>query len=397
MAINTEKMKRSVKDRAGDNTWKPIEGDNMIYVAGTFERGMDEYWDGTGYVEVKVHYALNNSNAWAVCLDTDSNPVLNDPWVKGYLKERGIKIKDGRHCPRCNHIRRDGLWENDKELAKKISASSRYLWIVVPWAHRQDASMAWMEGNKDRVQLWTGPYGVWNDICDIVFEEGDITHIDKASLIIINRDGKGITTTYKVKADRATLNDPIKLSKPTRALLKKMMVPKTEIDPFFWVASKCIDAEEMEAMISGAVADDEVESESDGTADGGQPACFGDGFEKDDPDCIKCPFAVDCIPICAEKGIPDAVDMLASVDAGQTTTTTSDASESRDTKPKSKPKQKPKPESEPEPEPEPEPDVEDDETTAQDDDGSDDESGGDDGGDPMAELRARLKKRSGKK
>lgn len=315
MAVDISKMKRDRQEKEGGVEWAPKEGDNLLYIAPPIYDN-DEF----PYVEVSIHYQITGDRGrWGVCLDTDRNPVMMDNRVQDFLKDRGIAVKKGKHCAVCKKIERENLWDTDKDAAMAIRPQPKFIFNVIPWAHRADATEEWGQIKHDTVRPYLTPKTVWGEICDLFFEEGNLTDPESAILIRILRTGKGIQTRYTIKLDSESLRDHLNIGKAAKAVLRESTKPGSDCDPYFWIASKTIPADELQEIVENGASNADRDADKGKKADkddDGNPPCFGLDFEAEDKECVKCPVRKKCIPICAEDGNKEAKAALKSMDDG---------------------------------------------------------------------------------
>lgn len=97
----------------------------------------------------------------------------------------------GKPCPVCDAIRKSiGVTDDDKmiEMLKKAHSAQRYLMNVLHLTGPE----------PKKVQVLEVGQGVFDSVCELIQEYGDITNVDNGIDIVIKREGTGLDTSYSV-------------------------------------------------------------------------------------------------------------------------------------------------------------------------------------------------------
>ncbi len=342
MAMDLEAMRkaREEKQRGGD-FYTFDEGDTVIYVCGPCREE-----DPLAFVEVKQHRGKGQKDRSFICLNPDSNKVLNHPALQAYLAEQGKDIEGG--CPQCEELSA-GTFKGTPEELKRVKASSRYFWNVIPMKYRKDGRLPWQALQPaDNVVPCPTPFSVWDGIMDAIGNEGDVTNEDGAIFLRVNREGSGqMDTKYKVQPDSESLKKPVKLSKATREAIAMALAEGGPCDLYKIVANLILSRAEVATRMNGVEV--EVEEDEDEKAEkaaaakkpngarlatrptpgkpaakaaapkgkpkadprGEPPACFKMDCAPTDDECQKCPFKEECAEACGVDVPPDFVAVKA--------------------------------------------------------------------------------------
>jgi hypothetical protein len=327
MGVNLDAMKRqkaeAASKRGGADYYTVPEGETLLYICPPLAG------DDLPFVETFVHYDAGPEDKMTVCLDPERNPVLKDPRVQAVLAKRKKNIEAG--CQACIRL------DDGADVARE--ASSRYYWGIIPLKQRKDNTKKWREADDaDELRILACGYTVWSGIMDCFINNGDISDPKKAILVVVQRKGKGMSTTYTVTADSDSVRSGgIAMSKPVRALVKNQCIEGENGDLYRVIANSVKSSAEVHSIIEGVPLEDDDDA---GTSDDGKPPeCFGLDFEDGDADCEACDHKADCQDKCGVPGKKPEPPKKPAKAKG---------------KGKTKTKAVPEPAPEPEPEPEPE-------------------------------------------
>jgi len=301
MGLDVNKMKKKrAETQRGSDFWQPQNGETKLYI------GMpcrdDDQWEptvGLNFIEVYVHYSVGKDNAMVLCLNGKENPIIHHPYIVAYLKEKGIKIPEGTECGVCKAIQEDKI---QGDAAHDSRAQMRYLWWLIPIAHREDAADDWRSFGPKAQPYICGPT-VHDGFMDVIAENGDITQIDSAILVRLGRKGKGMNTKYQVQADTETLKKPLKLDKATKRVIQEAIKQKGPCDLFRVVAGMVKKPSEIEAAIGGIKVDSGEDDVPDTGGGGGGTSkpCFGLDYTDDD-ECNACELRKECAEKAGKAG-----------------------------------------------------------------------------------------------
>ncbi len=289
MGVNLDAMKKekaeAASKRGGADYYTVPEGETLLYICPPLPG------DDLPFVETSVHYDAGPEDKMTVCLDPARNPVLLDDRVKAVLKKRNKNIEAG--CQACIRL------DDGADVAR--DASSRYYWGIIPLKQRKDNTKKWREADDaDELRILACGYTVWSGIMDCFINNGDISDPKKAILVVINRKGKGMSTTYTVAADSDSVRQGgVAMSKPVRALVAAQCVEGENGDLYRVIANSIRSSAEVHSIIEGVPLEEGEETPAD---DGKPPECFGLDYEAGDPDCEACDFKGDCEVKCTPPG-----------------------------------------------------------------------------------------------
>lgn len=269
-----DRAKEKSKERRKKGFWKPKEGTNLIRVLPPIEDGADPWY------ERFTHYGVRNHKGGILC----RNRMLDE------------------NCFLCNMQAEleDSSLEEEQKYGKRIAAKGRVLLNIVDVA---------TEATKDLgPQIYDAPYTVFDVL--IAFYDApdgdedeiiDIVDPHNGYIVEIKREGTTMETTrYK-----------------TAIQIKKGNLVSGPLDDMDWledmqdlkeVAGKMLTNKEMRKIWEGLDDDDEQEDDDppveeeesaedsdEGEEDEGQPDCFSEQFEEDDPaDCDDCDYRKAC-------------------------------------------------------------------------------------------------------
>lgn len=266
MGINVDKMKQDRANRqSGGEIWDAPEGDNQIYVAAP-PREVD-----VPYIETKMHYGLGFGkvkNAMAFCLEPATNPLLNNTDFLEQLEALGKDLSGG--CEVCERLDAGEAVCQDPDQSGK--AQSRWLWIISPIAHRSDPRQPFRANAQEEVKGLLSGYRVWDALCDLFGQAGDITDMDKATLARLIRTGTKINTKWEVQPDVETLRKPMKLKPTLRELIASATAPGEAYDPLRILAGMAKGREDVAKLFVRAASKGEYEeTNTEGSPEGEQP------------------------------------------------------------------------------------------------------------------------------
>lgn len=290
MGVNLDRMRKAKeqadsKQRGGVEFWQVPEGENLIYICPPFPG------DELPFVETAVHYEVGPESKMAMCLDAERNPVLQDHRIKKLVAGRGKNYDDGCHA--CKKL------DEGVNVAKK--ASSRYFWPIIPLKYRKASTKKWREADDaDELRILSCGYTVWSGIMDVFINNGDITEPDKAILVRVVREGKGMTTKYTVTADADSVRaGGVSMSKAIKALIRNQIAEGESGDLYKIVSNMVRSSDEVEAMVEGVQLEDANEGESSSDK---KPECFGLEYEANEKECLDCSYHDDCKEVCTPPG-----------------------------------------------------------------------------------------------
>lgn len=249
MAVDLDKMRKSYEDQQKGGDFISLDaGETLVYIHPPC-RDDDEYEPTTGlnYVPVTIHYGVGKNNAMCVSLDPEANPIIVHPFVKGFLKQRKIKLTG--ECPVAEAL---ASGEFDDEEADESRPQTRYLWGATVLGHRRSSKEPWPEINESAKPgvLFVGKT-VFDGIMEAFFENGDISDPDNAILLKVKKEGEKMKTKYTVSADPKCLRKAYKLPKKLRAALAKATAEGGDCDLFRVVANLVKGPAEVRALIDG--------------------------------------------------------------------------------------------------------------------------------------------------
>lgn len=293
--VNQDKIQKDRESRKrGSDFWSPDEGDTLLYVA-PCPPGVN----GTPYVEAAFHFSATNKGEGkgaSLCLDHEANPLLSenntDEDMKAAheafmerLKEMDRDIDDLSGCTICEAL---DSGEFEKKIKDGSRKQTRYLFNVIPLKYRKKQSAPWTDTHES-LRPYMCSFTVWDGITTVIGDLGDITDPNGAVLIVLHREGTGVSTRYQVSADAATIKKPMVLDKATKQMLRDALKDGGTGDLLRIVAAMTKDKTTQLADWSGM----KVE-EGGGKADADKkPSCFGVDWD-DSKECAKCPHTGPC-------------------------------------------------------------------------------------------------------
>ena len=306
--IDKDRIQKDRESRKrGSDFWSPDEGDTLLYVA-PCPPGIN----GTPYVEGAFHFSATNrgeGKGASLCLDHDANPLLSDSNTDEDLKaaheafmERLQKLDrdtdDLNGCAICDALDSGDFEKKVKDAARK---QTRYMFNVIPMKYRKKQSAPWTDLNEG-LRPYMCSFTVWDGITTIIGDLGDVTDPNGAVLIIIHREGTGMSTRYQVSADAATIKKPLVLDKATKQMLRDALKDDGTGDLLRIVAAMTKDKTTQEADWNGM----KVE-EGGGKGGDKKPSCFGVDWD-DSKECAKCPHTGPCAKKSQAKKPKDSDD-----------------------------------------------------------------------------------------
>lgn len=315
------------RERRGGDLYTLREGTTVAYLCQPCRED-----DRLNYIKVGVHYGLRRGPT--LCLDSSRNPIWANPHFLEIMKEKGIKTP--ARCPACTRadkLFRRATTEKEKEEPRRIKYQDKYLWNLIPIAHRAPDRDELSFEEPDLVQLLSGET-IWEDITQIICEEGNITKPDEAVFVKMTRKGaKGDKQTkYTTVVDTESVKSPKALPKAIRARLAKALQPDGEGDLYSIASGLYVDIETMADLLdatefeggedSPETEGDEhkhtpprrakrVQPDDDGEEETGKASseeeeeeelklpkgkrrCFGSDFDPSDDECQDCEFRKKC-------------------------------------------------------------------------------------------------------
>lgn len=170
LALIQNKQKEMAAKKQRQATLKPAAGDHRYRILPGWRGGDDkQFW-----------------HDWAIHFI--KSPASGDKPEAVYLcTEKTF----GKPCEVCEAVKKSlGVSSDDKmtEFLKKAGSAQRYLMNVLHLTGPEPT----------KVQVLEVGQGVFESICELVKEYGDITHPDTGIDIKIKREGSGLDTSYSV-------------------------------------------------------------------------------------------------------------------------------------------------------------------------------------------------------
>lgn len=164
------KQKEMAAKKQRQNTLKPAAGKHTYRILpGSFNKQDGQFWHDFGIHFIKTPNSADKPEAVYICTE------------KSF----------GKPCPVCDAIRKSiGVTDDDKmiEMLKKAGSAQRYLLNALH-----------LTGSEPKkVQVLEVGQGVFDAICELIQEYGDITDPENGIDIVIKREGTGIDTSYSV-------------------------------------------------------------------------------------------------------------------------------------------------------------------------------------------------------
>jgi hypothetical protein len=290
MGVSLDKLRKAKEEadskQGRSDFWTVPEGENLIYICPPLPG------DDLMFVESAVHYDAGPDNKMCTCIDGERNPVVKDPRVKKIVAGKGKNIDNG--CAACR------LLDEGSQVAR--AAQSRYFFNVVPLKYRKTVTKKWRESDDvDDLKILACGYTIWSGITDVFINNGDISDPNKAVLVVLSREGKGMTTKYTVSADADSVRaGGVSLSKKVKAMVKKQIIEGGAGDLYKVVAGGVKSSAEVEALVTGVKLEDVDESSREDPNK--KPECFGLDFEGDEDECKECPHNSECEAECVPPG-----------------------------------------------------------------------------------------------
>ena len=305
MAIDVNKVRRAReetkaarKEQLDKNNvrWTVPEGQTLVYVCPPLP-AMDDLPE----VEIAVHYSVGPRNLPVACLDPATNPILYEEPIASFLKRKGINLTAAEGCPIDLGLENPPPSIPDEKL-DRMENKETHVYALIPWARIDKSGNRVDLPENERIPriLPAGPK-IHDGISDVIAQGGDITDPERASLVLITREGTGFNTKYKADADIETIRSPIRIPKPQRFAMSRACIPGGECDPHHYIAVDLVRSyKDADALFRGAQVQTQASPESN------KPPCFGFDANADDPDCRACRFKADCAAKCGRPVPPDA-------------------------------------------------------------------------------------------
>lgn len=165
-----KKQKEMAAKKQRQNTLKPAAGKHAYRILPGAYGGMEgQFWHDFGAHFIKTPASADKPEAVYICTEKTF----------------------GKSCPVCDAIRKSiGVTDDDKmlEMLKKAHSAQRYLLNVLHLTGPE----------PKKVQVLEVGQGVFDSICELIQEYGDITDVDSGIDIVIKREGTGLDTSYSV-------------------------------------------------------------------------------------------------------------------------------------------------------------------------------------------------------
>lgn len=256
--IDVRRLRQSFEEnQRGGDLWTPPEGVTLAYIH-SFCRENDDFpsTEGKNHIDLHLHYSLGSGSdlKMAVCLDPDLNPIIKHPVVESYLRKREIEI--GNSCPVCDAIL-NGLV--DPSVVDKISVTKRYLWGITPRLFKTSSSSDnWQEIPPKPQVIITGQL-LYGGFMEAFFDSGDITDLDAAVYVQIDKRGSGrYGTKYKIavctqKETPGSVTNPAKFDDRSKKIINNAVKPDGDCDLFRIVSNLIKSKSDVEDLISGSI------------------------------------------------------------------------------------------------------------------------------------------------
>jgi hypothetical protein len=279
--MRKDKEQRDAASKRGADWYNIPSGETLMYICPPCR---DE--DSLPYCQLIVHYGIGPKNRMLPSLDLGINKILTDPRVLAIMEARdGFKVPDkDTKCPISTE------WERldaagDETARDDIKRNNRFLFNIIPWAHRKGKTDDWEQLPKDKAMPMMTGKTVWDGVLEVFFDEGDITDPRKAILVKVTKTGTGMSTRYSVSADSASIREAVRLNKSQKAACRAALTEGGSGDFYKMIGEMVVDAPGVERMLAG------VEEEAAAEETDESPSCFGQDYEaEDDEDCGKCPW-----------------------------------------------------------------------------------------------------------
>lgn len=265
-AVKIDKMRQQYTDqKKGGDMWTPDVGDTKLYIHPPCrDDDSHELTEGLNYIPLTVHYGVGKNNQMVICLDPEANPVISHPFLRPFLKKRGVKLTG--KCPCCTAIA-DG--EASPSEAEAMRAKQTYLWGVTPLAFRARKADEWRPLPCKPSIAMTGKT-LYEGFVELYSDVGDVSDLTGATLACVNREGKGKNDTkYKVTADAETVKKPLNVKKDPKlaAALTKALSEGGDCDLFRVASAMIKSSDEVVALMSGVKLDKSDDDDDDASDD----------------------------------------------------------------------------------------------------------------------------------
>lgn len=180
-ALIAAKQKDMAAKKSRQNTLKPQPGKHTYRILPSWKGAEGQFWHDFAMHFVKTQESGQKPAAIYLCTE------------KTY----------GRPCEICDAIQKSiSVCSDDKmvELLKSAKAGQRYLLNVLHTSGPE----------PEKVQILEVGGGVFEAICELIMEYGDITDPEKGIDVVIKREGSGLDTSYTVLP--AAKSQPVKAS-----------------------------------------------------------------------------------------------------------------------------------------------------------------------------------------
>lgn len=258
-------MTKGWKERGRKDFWNPQEGDTLVYICPPCRED-----DRRNFYEVRVHYGIGAKNGMVVCLDKNENGILTNPNIARFLGDKDL----GEACPACKAL--DAGEITDAERMEAMRPNWKYMWAVIPVAHRTSARDAWRPIEPQVVPMFCGQQ-IWDGICEVFANEGNITDFNRAIYVRINRKGTSKNSKYQVQGDSETMRRPIALPPEIQQMIATALAPGGSCDAYQLIGRITYPFKKALALLRGIEVDDVDEDEDKNEEKGDQRVDFKAG------------------------------------------------------------------------------------------------------------------------
>lgn len=316
MPIDTKRMNKRREDvkkasgKTGGDLYTFEPGETKVYLhPQSYPEDDHELTRGYNFIEIVQHYGVGGKKGGVVCLDPETNPIINHPLVRKFLAARKnpVKLPKDCTCPVCTAGQNGELTEEEQARQR---AQPKWLFGLTPMAYRKSKDDEWAR-QKFEPRVHIAGVTIFNGLTGEMIDAApdDITDPKNATLVVVIRTGKEFgSTEYDVKSDRETARKPMSLDKGQRRVIAEAVKPEGPCDLFKVVANLIKSPAEVKAQMVGVkVAEDEPEGD-----DEDRKSCFGLDFEEGDDECSGCPEVKECRAACeggsSDDGEPEGDD-----------------------------------------------------------------------------------------
>ena len=265
MGINIKRLRdrRSKQSSGGDRKssdfWKPQDDTTtLLYIVPP-----NEDMDGIPYVEFEQYFVRSGGRSTALVSLDRRNEALWNPATAEFIEPKGIE--PGVRCPVAEHRERGiegAIIERDDPSIQRSRRA--VLFYVIPIANIVDGEVESLPDSERVARPYIAGFTVWDGICEVIEEEGDITNPDAAIFVRLKKKKTGpanFDVEYKVSADSNSLRKPVKLKGSERDSLEDAQA-KGDINPFRIVGAFAKSREDMISILRGEDPAKKVEVET---------------------------------------------------------------------------------------------------------------------------------------